>query len=214
MWVAAELHDGPIQQLSALGFGIDRVRRRLSSGDTVTAARALEQSRDELTRIVASLRKLMSELRPPALDESGLEGALRDYVAAFRRDSGVQCSLEVALGEERLPNDVETTVYRVSQEALLNIRRHAQARNSCVTLSRSGSLVHLRIHDDGCGFDANTPVSPNQTAHYGLVGMRERVERRGGHWKVQSSPGRGTTIDAEFALEPAATTEPLMEVMS
>jgi signal transduction histidine kinase len=215
MWVAAELHDGPIQQLAALGFGIDRVRRRIRSGDTAAAAEALEQSRDELTAVVTGLRKLMSELRPPALDESGLEGALSDYVATFRRDSGMHCSLVMSLGDERLPTDIETTIYRVSQEALVNIRRHSRARNVVLELARTEDSVNLRIRDDGRGFDV-TQAAPldGDTAHYGLIGMRERVEQRRGRWTMRSGIGAGTTIDAEFPIYQNEARPVLLEVSS
>jgi len=217
VWVAAELHDGPIQQLSALGFSIDRVRRRLVAGDTLAGARSLEQTRDELTRVVSGLRKLMSELRPPALDESGLVGALSDYVAAFRRDAGLECELIVDLGDERLPSELETTLYRVAQESLQNIRRHAQAEHAEVALSRTNGIIRLRVHDDGRGFDTRHNAVDGE--HYGLIGMRERVEQRGGRWRVQSDAGAGTTIDAEFPVfgpDPANSTahqqyEPMKE---
>jgi len=216
VWVAAELHDGPIQQLSALGFSIDRVRRRLSAGDTLAGARSLEQTRDELTRVVSGLRKLMSELRPPALDESGLEGALRDYVDNFRRDSGVECTVDLDLSGTRLPSELETTLYRVSQEALQNIRRHSQACSATVSLRRNNGAVRLRICDDGRGFDAARPIGAADTSHYGLIGMRERVEQRGGFWKLESQLGAGTTIDAEFPIythEPATTNESVKETV-
>ena len=194
-WVAAELHDGPIQILSAIGFGMDRTFRRLASSDIDGAREALDQQREELTNVIASLRRLMADLRPPALDESGLDGAIRDYIATFSRLSGIACTAELEMDGARLDTKTETIVYRVIQEALTNIRKHSFATSCHVMIRPTAGAVTLEVNDNGHGFDAALQSQFVAEQHFGLSTMRERVEVAGGQWKLNSS-SNGTAIRA------------------
>jgi two-component system sensor histidine kinase NreB len=147
-----------------------------------------------------ALRRLMIELRPPALDEIGLEAALRDYTADFDRRGGARCDFAGELGERRLGTAVETTLYRVAQEALSNVAKHARASTVRVLLTCDSGSVRLRVEDDGVGFDEQVSSELIRTAHFGLVGMRERVERAGGAWHSSSRRGAGSVVEATVPI--------------
>src|SRR5829696_2016001 len=134
--IAAELHDGPIQRLSVLSYDLERAKQRMLANPAAVAR--LEHAQAELASEVQGLRELMMSLRPPTLDEVGLEAALRDQVGAFTRHSGIDCSVRVALSG-RLDNELETIVYRVTQEALLNVTRPAQATRLWLELEGSAT---------------------------------------------------------------------------
>jgi signal transduction histidine kinase len=139
------------------------------------------------------VRRLAVELRPSALDDFGLVPAVERLADTFREQSGLQVDLESRLGEERLTTEVETTVYRVIQEALTNIVKHADAGRVSILLQRKNSSVVAVVEDDGSGFD---PADARADA-LGLAGMRERLSLAGGRLLVESTPGSGTTVVAE-----------------
>ncbi len=195
--IAAELHDGPVQRMAQLGYGLERVRLKLAKGEVAGAQEVLQRVQDETFEEVRELRGMMSQLRPPVLDQRGLEEALRDRAAEVERDNGVECVVEARL-EQRLDSTLETTLYRVSQEALTNVAKHANASRVELSLDRENGSVALEIRDDGVGF------VPGQAGadglHFGLLAMRERVEMRGGTWKLESQPGEGTRIKAVLPM--------------
>jgi signal transduction histidine kinase len=199
--IAAELHDGPIQRLSVLSYDLERARQRVL-GIPAAVAR-LEHAQAALSSEVQGLRELMTSLRPPTLDEVGLEAALRDQVGAFTRHSGVDCSVRVALAG-RLDSELETIVYRVTQEALLNVTRHAGATRLWLELEGVGDQVQLCIRDDGVGFDPVAGAELVRNGHFGLVAMRERVEMAGGRFQLDTRPGAGVVVRAMFRASPAA----------
>jgi signal transduction histidine kinase len=201
MQVAAELHDGPIQRLAVLSYDLERAKQRML-GNPAAVAR-VEQAQAALSAEVQGLRELMASLRPPTLDEVGLEAALRDHVGAFARRSGVACSVRVDLAG-RLDGELETVVYRVTQEALLNVARHAGAGRLWLELDGAGDRVDLSIRDDGVGFQPAASSTLIRDGHFGLVAMQERVEMAGGHFQLESNPGAGVTVKAMFRVSPAA----------
>ena len=156
MQVAGLLHDGPIQRLAVLSYDLERAKQRML-GNPAAVAR-VEHAQAALATEVQGLRELMASLRPPTLDEVGLEAALRDHVGAFARRSGVACSVRVDLAG-RLDGELETVVYRVTQEALLNVARHAEAGRLWLELDGAGDRVDLEIRDDGVGFEPR-PARP------------------------------------------------------
>jgi signal transduction histidine kinase len=191
--IAADLHDGPIQRLTSMGLTAELARRRLAGGNDTGAARLLEQLTDELGEEVMSLRRVMVELRPPVLEEWGLAEALRAFAAAFQRRTGIDVHLR-ALTRERFDHSRETILYRVTQEALTNVAKHARASNVWIVLSATAGTVDLVIRDDGDGFDPATLGVLVGQGHFGLAGIRQRVELAGGTCEVSSQPGNGTTI--------------------
>ena len=136
---------------------------------------------------------MMSELRPPILDEGGLEAALSDQLSAWSAATGVGSRLEAA-DRGSLSANSETVVYRVVQEALANVAKHAQATHVVVTLAESGNGVQVVVRDNGRGFKALSPPDLLRGGHFGLVVMRERVELAAGRFEVQSAPLNGTEL--------------------
>jgi signal transduction histidine kinase len=201
MHVASELHDGPIQRLAVLSYDLERAKQRML-GNPAAVAR-VEHAQAALSTEVQGLRELMASLRPPTLDEVGLEAALRDHVGAFARRSGVDCSVLVHLNG-RLDGELETVVYRVAQEALLNVARHAEAGRLWLKLDGAGARLDLEIRDDGIGFEPMGTSTLVRDGRFGLVAMQERVEMAGGRFQLQTRPGAGVTLRAMFRVSPAA----------
>jgi signal transduction histidine kinase len=143
---------------------------------------------------VQALRRIMASLRPPVLEERGLVSALCDYVEVVREQAGISCTLDARL-PGRLPEDTEIVLYRVAQEALANVARHSRASSARVELTETADGVVLEVHDDGVGFDPASELVGGLD-HFGLAGMRERVELAGGTWTVWSRPGSGTVLTA------------------
>jgi signal transduction histidine kinase len=134
------------------------------------------------------------------LDDFGLAAAVRLQVQTLRSE-GLEVSLKEALGDERLPPEVETTLFRVTQEALTNVRKHARASRVRVMLDHPGSAVRLQVTDDGRGFEPDECTRSNgRGERVGLSGMRERLSLLGGTFEAQSEPGSGTMVTAEVEL--------------
>jgi signal transduction histidine kinase len=147
-----------------------------------------------LDQLMATMRTLVSQLRPPALD-GGLATALQWLASEFSQVSGVPCSVQVEADMRELPADFAIMVFRIAQESLNNVRRHARAGQAGLRLAREGDHGVLTVSDDGIGFD---------TAHrrqgYGVLGMEERARLLGGEVEVKSSRGNGTVVRLRFTL--------------
>jgi signal transduction histidine kinase len=191
--VATDLHDGPVQSLTVLSYTTHRARKQLARHELAIADDLLESMEKQLEEEVRVLRRLMADLRPPVLDNRGLEVALRERTETFERETGVLATLDIEL-PRRLQPDQETILYRVVQEALVNVAKHAEADAVWVALSVTGALISLHVTDDGCGFHVEPAAKLVRERHYGLAGMHERVTLAGGRLRVRSAPGRGTTI--------------------
>jgi len=197
--LAADLHDGPVQELTALNYGLERVDRRLQTHGPDAVRELLGEQKDHLTMVTRTLRSLLSELRPPALDEHGLTGALKLYGDAFAKQAGINVSVDAQVDERPAP-EVETIVYRITQEALTNVAKHAQARHVWIRLAAGEHAVDLTVRDDGVGFDPEQAARLLKDGHFGLVGMRERAEMGGGRLDLDSRPDHGTTIHLTLPL--------------
>ena len=196
--LAADLHDGPVQELTALRYGITRARSRIQRGQAEQAEGLLAELEDELASGIIGLRRLMAELRPAVLDEQGLEVALHNQVRAFEATSGVACAISTGL-QSRLAPDLETVLYRVTQETLNNVGKHTGASRVTVSPEAENGSARLRINDDGVGFDPAVAAKLLSEGHFGLAGMRERVEMVGGQLTIESAPGKGTSVAVEMA---------------
>ena len=199
--VAGDLHDGPIQSLTAVTLGFDLLARQLSRGETEKALMLVEEIRETLGAEAVSLRRLMTELRPPILDSRNLEAALDDCAFQVLDGSAVQWNVDATRATAHLSPELETVVYRVVREALVNVRKHAPSAHASVTLEPAGELLRLAIVDDGPGFDENEPLRHTRGERYGLIGMRERVESVGGTWSLLTAPGAGTRIEVTLPLK-------------
>ena len=190
---ARELHDETLQALGSLRLTLSSSRR---SGDTAVLAAAVEQALEQLDLDITTLRALITELRPAALDQLGLEPALQALIDRAGR-GGVEVTCDVSLAYERgdapdrFAAELETGVYRIVQEALTNAAKHGEATRVAVSVIEDGGQVHVTVRDDGRGFDTG-----QTTAGFGLAGMRERVELLSGDLSLISAEGRGTTVTA------------------
>jgi len=191
--LARELHDETGQALTSILLGLAAVER----AESAEAARAaVADLRTLVVETLQDVRRLAVELRPSALDDFGLEPALRRLGQSVREAAELDVQVEARLGNERLPPDVETALYRIVQEALTNVVKHAGADHVSILVTRKPSSVLVVIEDDGRGFD------PEQTraAGLGLLGMNERVELLDGTFQVEAEPGAGTTLVVELPL--------------
>jgi two-component system, NarL family, sensor histidine kinase DevS len=191
--LARELHDETGQALTSILLGLKPLEDALRGHP---AQATLAGLREQVVSALQDVRRLAVELRPAVLDDYGLVPALERLIDAFGEQSDVQVDFHSALGETRLPSDVETALYRVVQESLTNIVKHANATRISVSLARRATGVAAVIEDDGAGFDPRTV----REGGVGLLGMRERLALIDGRLEIESRPGAGTTVVAEVPL--------------
>jgi len=189
--IATDIHDDSVQVMTALTLRLDLLRRR--SGDP-ELARELEEVAETARGAIARLRHLMFELRPPALDRDGLASALRLYLDQVGSEHGLDVLLDDRLAAEP-GTEARTILYRIAQEALTNVAKHAQASRVEVELETRGEGVLLRVRDDGRGFSPEQVERAGEPWHVGLTAMRERAEMAGGWCRVESQPGAGTRVE-------------------
>jgi signal transduction histidine kinase len=189
--IAADIHDDTAQAVAAAGLRIDALAAEL---DDPAAREAAVNARKGLAEANRRLRRLLFELRPPALDEAGLAAALELFLTDSFAHDGFDWRVENRLEREPAP-ELRAILYRVALEALTNVRKHAGASLVQVVLERRGAGVALRVQDDGTGFDVPDPHAQAEAGHIGLVSMRERAEAAGGRFAMASTAGQGTTVD-------------------
>jgi signal transduction histidine kinase len=191
--LARELHDETGQALTSILLGLRTVENAKNAGDLRSAAADL---RELVVATLQDVRRLAVQLRPKALDDFGLVAAVERLVQTFSEATEIQVDLVSQLGDDRLPPEVETTLYRIAQEALTNIVKHAEASRVSILFVRRSATAMVVIEDDGHGFDPDTV----EDERLGIIGMRERVELHEGRLTVESAPGSGTTLVAEVPL--------------
>jgi signal transduction histidine kinase len=204
-FLSHELHDELGQTLTALKLTLQVSARTEPSSGARGGADPLAQPLGLVDDLIARVRRISLDLRPPLLDEVGLVSALRPYLQSQAAVSGLAIELFATEPEFRLPPEHEIACFRVVQESITNVLRHAAARRIAVHVNRSATRVSLMIHDDGRGFDPATLDDAAARGHLGVLGMRERIRARGGQFRLTSTPGGGTSIHVELDL-PAATT--------
>lgn len=199
--IARELHDEAGQSLTSLMVGLGLLEREAhNSENVVNRVSELKQMTND---ILENLHRLAINLRPATLDHLGLTAALRQYIDTFSQQHGLKTQFEiVGLDDRRLPPAVETNLYRIVQEALTNVVRHAGATRVDVLLERRGDQMVTIVEDDGVGFD---PDAAGQSGRLGLLGMRERAEMLGGVLSIESVPGSNTTIYVEVPYDDSNT---------
>jgi PAS domain S-box-containing protein len=197
--IAGDIHDDSIPVLTALELRLEMLRRHFAGPEPAAALAKLEET---LTQAIGRLRYLLFELRPPALDREGLAAALRAYLEEFKDEPRLSYRLENRLDAEPDP-ETRAMVYRIVQEALANVRKHAEASTVEVLLEPRGDGVGVTVRDDGRGFRPDEVVKA-LPAHLGLTSMRERAEIAGGWCEVKSLPGSGTTVEFWIPREPAS----------
>ena len=198
--IARDLHDGPVQGVSAASLSLEAVLLMLKAGELTEGTEILAKVRRELSEEADNLRRLMSGLRPPLLEERGLIPALRETLDKYGRDFDVATEF-VGTGAAEIPQDLETLAYRIVQEALSNSNKHAKASRVYLTVETVGGQLRIEISDDGTGFDSAKAREYLQMGRVGLASMRERVELANGTFMVHSTPGKGTTVMATLPLD-------------
>jgi PAS domain S-box-containing protein len=200
--LAQELHDGPMQELYGASYRLEELNR----GNDPELQLVLQDVNEQIQNTIGELRAIAKELRPPAISNFGLEKAIRSYVEDFQaKHPTINLQLSLAHDHQLLPEDVRLTLFRVLQQALTNVLRHAQASEVHVRFSLDAEEARLIVSDNGAGFQ----VPPNwmsfvRQGHYGLAGAAERVNALGGILLVESEPARSTTITAVIPWSPAA----------
>ncbi|MBY4676305.1 cache domain-containing protein [Marinobacterium sp. CAU 1594] len=192
---ARELHDGINQLMVSVKFRIELALEKFGRQDQ-SAVADLDKGREVLNRAIQEVRQISHDLRPSMLDDLGLEAALQGMAEDFAERTGIQVSQRLRLPPERLPDDIEITLYRLAQEALTNVERHAEADRVRIGIWPQDGLIWLEVEDDGRGFSAPGHDGPQGI---GLINMRERTELLSGSFELVSKPGQGTLVRAGFA---------------
>lgn len=202
--LARELHDETAQTIAALSIALDRARDGLH-GAGADAVSQIAQAKELSTRLLAETRRLILGLRPTVLDDMGLVPAIRWYAESYLADQGIEVTVEAAVPAQRLPAHVEVALFRIVQEALTNVAKHAQASQVAVRLVQDQGTLRVTVADDGRGFDvADALGRAGPTESVGLLGMQERSRLLGGRLAVLSHAGGGTIVRVEIPLEDTA----------
>jgi two-component system sensor histidine kinase UhpB len=194
--LARELHDEAAQSLTSLLIHLRLLER---AGKPEDAQQQVHELRELTARALEDVRRVALDLRPTILDDLGLGPALEWRMDEFNKVDGIQATIRVSGIDRRLARDTELALYRVGQEALSNVSRHAHAHHVAIGLQQIEGTVELEIRDDGVGFDLQC-VHPTSGHGLGLVGMRERVATLGGTLVINSQPGSGTCIVARVPV--------------
>jgi PAS domain S-box-containing protein len=199
--LARELHDQIGQSLAALNINLSLTRAQLSSDAAERVGGRLLEAIAIVDQTVDQIRNVMADLRPAVLDDYGLVAALRWYTRYFARqtDLAVLLEIEEPPSAPRLPSDLETALFRIAQEALTNIVKHAHATFATLKLTIRGQSIQMAISDDGVGFNANAVRRPHKRMSLGLMTIQERVEAIGGRLLIEAAPGQGTRIVVDLA---------------
>lgn len=189
--VAADIHDEAVQVMTAVSMRLAVLRRRTEDRSMVESMEVLEESVSNATQ---RLRRLLTELHPSALGhEGGLRTALREHLERLEAETSIVCTLNGQVAEP-VSLEARAICFRIAQEALWNVRKHAEAsRVDVLAESRDGGIL-VRIQDDGVGFVPDE-VAPPPSGHLGLATMKDRTEMAGGWLRLQSEPGQGTTVE-------------------
>ena len=197
--ISRELHDVIAQTLASINVQLATLKNK-----ALVNTRGLERSIDRTQRLVVHsvniIHQFARELRPTALDDLGLIPALHSFLKDFGEQTGIRIRLSAFAGIKHMNNEKRTVLYRVAQEALTNIARHAQASQAEVMIQKLDGAVCMTIKDNGKGFQAGQLLHPKKCKRLGLLGMRERLEMVGGKFTVASTPGKGTTVLAQVPL--------------
>jgi signal transduction histidine kinase len=198
--IARVLHDQVGQNLTALGINLNILRNKLPAEWETRVIDRLDDSLSLLEETVQCIRVVMAELRPPALDEYGLVAALRSLGERYSKRTGTPTRIEDETLDTRLPASTETALFRIAQEALTNISKHAQATAVTIRVERSGETICLTIADNGVGFEADTGSVSASEPGWGLMTMKEKAEAVRGRLHVESEPGQGARIIVQVPL--------------
>jgi len=200
--LSRELHDDLCQRLTGMKFRVEVLEDETDPDDR-KIGKQLREVRDELDRSIAEVRRISSNLRPSVLDDFGLVTALRLLVKEFEKRQGIAVTMEC--GDDvpvELDGDTEIALYRIAQEALANVAKHAHATNVALRLSYPGRLLQLSIQDNGKGIVRDDAALKREAGHgLGLLGMRERTELLGGVFEIDTGEGKGTAVTVKIPVK-------------
>jgi len=202
--IARDLHDDTIQSLIAIGQRLELARETVGE-DPAAAREQLRELRKMVTETIDSVRQFSRDLRPTALEDLGMVPALQYLVSELGQQDSIEVVLNVEGEAEKLPPDLEVAIYRIVQEALTNIRKHARASRAYVEANFQPEQVVITVRDDGIGFtmpEATTELV--NKGNLGLMGLEERVQLFGGHLDISSRIGQGTTVQVMLPRNPHA----------
>ena len=200
--LARELHDEMGQALTAIHMNLAAITKALPAEASPALRERLTEAGQLTDQTLEQIRELSLDLRPPMLDDLGLLPTLRWYIKRYSTRMNIRAELGVLGLEKRLPSAIETALYRVLQEALTNVARHAQATTVQIQLRYNPFTVMAQIEDNGCGFVVDSALAPESGGKgMGLLGMRERVTLLGGTFHIESMTGKGTQLWLEIPLE-------------
>lgn len=191
--VGREIHDTLLQSLVGLGLQMEDLADELNAPIGVLKRRLMEMRR-QVEHYVGEAQQSIWDLRSPAMDTTDLATAIRERAERITKDSGIAFELLTTGSPRPLPSHVQRQVLRIAQEAVVNAVRHASPTKITVEMTFEGDAVHLRVTDNGHGFNPEMPT-PSGESHWGMSIMRERVEQIGGRFSVSSAPNRGTRIE-------------------
>jgi signal transduction histidine kinase len=179
---------------------LNTLNSQIGSQLSAQSLQALDVSRTLIKQSIEEARRVISELRPTLVEDMGLEQGLRQYVTELCEEQKWDAEIITNTGGLEIAHPVEAAIFRIAQEALSNVRKHAQTERVRVELSKGESCLILRVQDWGQGFDARL-IQQDEAEHLGLVSMQERTQMIGGVCKIESQPGRGTRVDVSIPLE-------------
>ncbi|MCL4396199.1 MAG: sensor histidine kinase [Chloroflexi bacterium] len=197
--LAREIHDTLAQGLVSIVMHLEAAEQALPDGTSATSQH-LDQARRAARENLAEARRFVWALQPEALERDALPKALERTAARWTEESRIPVAVSVTGSPCPLPPESEVTLLRAAQEALVNVSKHARARQAMLTLSYMDDRVMMDVNDDGIGFDLTLISSEREVDGFGLAGMRQRVERLGGHLSIESAVGEGTTLVVEIPL--------------
>jgi signal transduction histidine kinase len=197
--IARELHDATGQSLTAIALGLRGVEAMVESGSQVAPGH-LKELKSFSTSALGELRQIIADLRPSQLDDLGLAAALQWYVQEFEKRYHISAAFVLKGERVRLPAEYETVLFRISQEALTNVAKHAGASRARVELEILPDQARLTVEDNGRGFEIDKALLNKRKKGWGLVGIQERVLLLGGRYAVDSKLGRGTRVQVSVPL--------------
>jgi anti-sigma regulatory factor (Ser/Thr protein kinase) len=197
--ISRELHDVIAQTLTSINVRLASLKKEATT-NTEGLEQNIARTQQLVQRSVDIVHRFARELRPTVLDDLGLVPALHTFMKGFREETGIRVSLSAFAAVEQASGDKRTVLYRVAQEALTNVARHAQASHAEVKIQKLDGAISMKIKDDGKGFQTKRVMHAKLGRRLGLLGMSERLEMVGGSFTVTSAPGKGTTVLAQVPL--------------
>jgi signal transduction histidine kinase len=198
--ISRELHDEIAQTLASIYIYLEALKSE-AKANTKGLGRNISRTQKLVEKSVETVHRFACNLRPTMLDDLGLIPALHSYAKSFTKRTNIQVRIEAVAAVEELNSTKRTVLFRVAQESLINISKHAKASRAILSLQKNDGGIRMRISDNGKSFSVERTLHSNRIKRLGLIGMRERVEMVGGIFSVESEPGKGTTVCAQIMFD-------------